>query len=72
MPMVGKTIGIIETDINNLTIFFDRKDPYADCAVHATLGKIGLGVQLGLLTKEHMEELTDALFLQYEKLQEEK
>lgn len=55
--------------INNFDLIFEKKDNYTDCALHAIIGKIGLAVELELITFEEGDRLIERLFDKYGKLE---
>lgn len=58
--------GIIEKDINNFAFLFG--DHAADAGLHVILGKIGLAVQLNLITYDEMDNYIDLLFIEHIKI----
>lgn len=67
--MKKKTLKIIKGMIANYDLIFSRKDRYAECALHAVVGKIGLACELDLISLEEADDLIDAIFKKYGKLE---
>lgn len=67
--MKKKALGIINLMIDNFDIVFDKKDNYTDCALHATIGKIGFACELGLISLEEADKLIDKIFIKYGKIE---
>ena len=67
--MKKTALKIINRLINNFDLIFEKKDNYTDCALHAIIGKIGLAVELDLITLEEGDHLIDKLFSKYGKLE---
>lgn len=55
--MKKTALKIINRLINNFDLIFEKKDNYTDCALHAIIGKIGLAVELDLITLEEGDHL---------------
>ena len=58
--------GTIEKDIKNFTFYFTRHS--ADAGLHVIIGKIGLAVELDLITFSDMERYIDLLFIEHAKI----
>lgn len=67
--MKNEALRIIHLVIDNFDIVFKRQDNYTNCALHATIGKIGLACELGLITLEEADKLIDKIFVKYGKLE---
>lgn len=63
--MREKTLAIIEGMIANYNLFFEEKGRFAECALHAVIGKIGLAVELELITLDEADGFIDAIFDKY-------
>ena len=67
--MKNEALRIINLMIDNFDIVFRTKDNYTNCALHATIGKIGLACELGLISLEEADKLIDKIFVKYGKLE---
>lgn len=67
--MKREALRIINLMIDNFDIVFSTKDNYTNCALHATIGKIGLACELGLISLEEADKLIDKIFIKYSKLE---
>lgn len=67
--MKKEALRIIHLMIDNFDIVFNKQDNYTNCALHATIGKIGLACELGLITLEEADKLIDKVFIKYGKLE---
>lgn len=67
--MKEKALFVINLMIDNFDIVFHTKDNYTNCALHATIGKIGLACELGLISLEEADKLIDKIFIKYAKLE---
>lgn len=67
--MKNEALRIINLMIDNFDIVFSKRDNYTDCALHATIGKIGLACELGLISLEEADRLIDKIFIKYGRLE---
>ena len=67
--MKKPALKIINRLINNFDLIFEKKDNYTDCALHAIVGKIGLAVELELISLNEGDALIEKLFAKYSRLE---